>query len=62
MILNQDLKLTVEHIEEGINTPYSEFGAIEIDSTVYFSSMRFKDKTNSGSISFLDSKLTEATI
>jgi tetratricopeptide (TPR) repeat protein len=46
MIQNQDLKLTVEHIEEGINTPYSEFGAIEIDSTVYFSSMRFKDKTN----------------
>ena len=45
MIRSQNANLTVEHIKNGINTPYSEFGAIEVDSSVYFSSMRFQDKT-----------------
>ncbi|MFK8010114.1 MAG: tol-pal system YbgF family protein [Saprospiraceae bacterium] len=46
MMRSQNANLTVEHIKDGINTPYSEFGAIEVDSTVYFSSMRFQDKSN----------------
>ncbi len=45
MMHSQNANLTVEHIKDGINTPYSEFGAIEVDSSVYFSSMRFQDKT-----------------
>ncbi|MFK7771897.1 MAG: tetratricopeptide repeat protein [Saprospiraceae bacterium] len=45
MMRSQNKNLTVEHIKDGINTPYSEFGAVEVDSSVYFSSMRFKDKT-----------------
>ena len=45
MIRSQNANLTVEHIKDGINTPYSEFGAVEVDSSVYFSSMRFQDKT-----------------
>jgi len=45
MMQGQNANLTVEHIKDGINTPYSEFGAIEVDSSVYFSSMRFQDKT-----------------
>jgi tetratricopeptide (TPR) repeat protein len=44
MIKSQNINWTVEHIKEGINSPYSEFGAIEMDSVVYFSSMKFKDK------------------
>ncbi|HFC00837.1 MAG TPA: hypothetical protein ENJ53_08555, partial [Phaeodactylibacter sp.] len=36
----------VEVLKEGVNSPYSEFGGFEKDGTLYFSSMRFKDKTN----------------
>lgn len=46
MIRSQNANLTVEHIKEGMNTPYSEFGAIEVDSAIYFSSMKFHDKAN----------------
>ena len=45
MIGSQNVNLKVEHIKDGINTPYSEFGAIEVGGSVYFSSMRFQDKT-----------------
>ena len=45
MMRSQNTKLTVKHIKEGINTPYSDFGAIEVDSVIYFSSMKFQDKT-----------------
>ncbi len=38
--------ITVEHIKQGINTPYSEFGAVEVEGELFFSSMRFTDKKN----------------
>lgn len=38
--------ITVEHIKGGINTPYSEFGAVEVEGELFFSSMRFTDKKN----------------
>jgi hypothetical protein len=34
-------KITVEHLDKKINSPYSEFGAIELGQTLYFSSYRF---------------------
>lgn len=46
MMQSQNEKLTVKHIKEGINSPYSEFGAVEVDGAIYFSSMKFRDKTN----------------
>ncbi len=46
MMRSQNANLTVEHVKDEINTPYSEFGAIEVDSSIYFSSMKFKDKNN----------------
>jgi len=36
--------IQVSPIEGDINTPYSEFGATEIDGEIYFSSMKFMNK------------------
>lgn len=36
--------VVINTLDGGINSPYSEFGAVEIDGTLYFSSMRFEDK------------------
>ena len=44
MVRSQNSNVKVEHLKDGINSPYSEFGAIEVDSSVYFSSMKFIDK------------------
>ncbi|MEM6964006.1 MAG: hypothetical protein AAF573_04505, partial [Bacteroidota bacterium] len=34
----------VNPLKKGVNTPYSEFGAIEVDGEVYFSSMRYENE------------------
>lgn len=44
MMRSHRKSLSVEHIKNGINSPYSEFGATFRDSTIYFSSMKFQDK------------------
>ncbi len=41
-----DINISVSPLEAGVNTPFSEFGAFERDGKIYFSSMRFQDKTN----------------
>ena len=41
-----DVNISVTPLEGGLNTPYSEFGAFESDGKIYFSSLRFKDKSN----------------
>ena len=33
-------------VDGGVNSPYSEFGAFEIDDELYFTSMRFQDEKN----------------
>ncbi len=38
----EDLK--IQHLDKKINTPYSEFGAIQRGDTLYYSSFRFEDK------------------
>jgi len=38
------VKATV--VEGGVNSPYSEFGAFELDDELYFTSMRFQDEKN----------------
>ncbi len=40
-ILVQGKKIEIAHLDKKINTPFSEFGAVEIDGTTYFTSYRF---------------------
>ena len=44
--INSNLEnLTIEHLGMDINTPYSEFGGVEVDGEIYFSSMQFENKS-----------------
>ncbi|MEK7255576.1 MAG: hypothetical protein AAB316_12580, partial [Bacteroidota bacterium] len=36
-----DPLIKVEHLDKKINSPYSEFGALEVENTLYYSSYRF---------------------
>jgi outer membrane protein OmpA-like peptidoglycan-associated protein len=36
--------VTIEHLGKSVNTPYSDFGAVKRDETLYFSSLRFENK------------------
>ncbi len=36
-----DKLIQVEHLDKKINTPYSEFGAVQLGATTYYSSFRF---------------------
>ncbi len=42
LINNPDESITVTHLDENINTPYSEFGAIKLDDDIYFSALKFE--------------------
>lgn len=44
MVRSHRKNLSVEHIKDGVNSPYSEFGAVFRDSSIYFSSMKYQDK------------------
>ena len=41
LLENMNEDNTVEQLGDEVNTPYSEFGAIEMDEILYYSSMRF---------------------
>jgi len=48
-LISQPLEYTVEHLDTMINSKLSEYAPIELDTTLYFSSLRFsndKDKEN----------------
>jgi len=48
-LINQPLEYNVEHLDTNINSKLSEYAPIELDTTLYFSSLRFsndKDKEN----------------
>ena len=36
--------VTIEHLGKSVNSPYSDFGAVKHDETLYFSSLRFENK------------------
>ena len=40
--------LSIEHLNENINTKYSDFGAHEVDSLLFYSSLRFNRKREKG--------------
>ena len=41
---NKLLQTTITHLDKKVNTPYSEFGGIESESVLYYTSHRFKNK------------------
>lgn len=49
--------VTVTHLENGVNTPYSEFGALEIDDELWYSSLRFEKEAKGHRINKLFSKI-----
>ncbi len=38
---NPEQGVTIEHLDSSVNTPFSDFGAIEKDDNLYYSSLRF---------------------
>lgn len=38
--------ITIEHLGKNVNTPYSEFGAVQKNDTLLFSSLRFENKND----------------
>lgn len=49
--------VTVTHLDNGVNTPYSEFGALEKDDELWYSSLRFEKETKGNRINKLFSKI-----
>lgn len=50
-ITQDTLPVTIEHLDSNINTPYSEFGAVQLsDTALYFSSLRMIVADEYGSI------------
>ncbi len=43
-IIKTPKDITVEHLGNAINTPYSDFAAVKEDGTIYYSSLRFENK------------------
>jgi tetratricopeptide (TPR) repeat protein len=39
--------VTIEHLGKNVNTPYSEFGAVKRNDTLFYSSLRFENKEDS---------------
>ena len=44
-ILKKPLDIDIKHLDKNINSPYSEFAAVEKDSILYFSALKFKSKS-----------------
>lgn len=44
LLENPRENILINHVEGDINSPYTEFGALERDSLLYYSSMRFEKK------------------
>jgi tetratricopeptide (TPR) repeat protein len=46
MKLNPDtfLQTTITHLDKKVNTPYSEFGGVEVENMLYYTSHRYKNK------------------
>lgn len=43
-MISKPTDITIEHLGKNVNTPYSEFGAVKFNDTLYFSSLRFENK------------------
>ncbi len=43
-MVNSPKDVTIEHLGKNVNTPYSEFGAVKRNDTLFFSSLRFENK------------------
>ncbi len=49
--------IMIEHLDETVNTPYSEFGALKHGDKLYFSSMRFPRSNDKNGVDKLRSKI-----
>lgn len=45
-VVNAPKDVTIEHLGKNVNTPYSEFGAVKRNDTLFFSSLRFENKND----------------
>lgn len=45
-LLSTPKDIKIEHLGKNINTPYSEFGAVKVKDTLFFSSLRFENKND----------------
>jgi len=52
--------VTVTHLDTGVNTPYSDFGAVEKDDELYYSSLRFNRKDDNNPNRLYSKILTES--
>lgn len=43
-IINKPIDVKIKHLDENINSPYSEFAPLEYNGELYFSSLKFKQK------------------
>ena len=46
-IIKTPKDVTIEHLGKNVNTPYSEFGAVKRNDTLFYSSLRFENKEDS---------------
>lgn len=44
-IVQKPVEVTIKPLGEAVNSPYSEFGAVEKGEILYFSALKFKDKS-----------------
>lgn len=56
-VINTPKDVTVEHLGKNVNTPYSEFGAVKHNDTLFFSSLRFENKEDKNNPPRLISKI-----
>ncbi len=54
--------IEVSHLENGVNTPYSDFGAVKKNDELYFSSLRFDQKDQSNTKKLYSKILTEGDV
>lgn len=45
-VINSPKDVTIEHLGKNVNSPYSEFGAVKRNDTLFFSSLRFENKND----------------
>lgn len=44
LVPDTTLQTTITHLDKKVNTPYSEFGGIEVENQLYYTSHRYKNK------------------
>ncbi len=60
LLANPDENIHITHLDENINTAYSEFGAYKKDDKIYFSSLKFDQKDSPYNPDRLISKILRA--